>query len=49
MSNLNRRDFLKLAGKVTLGAAAVSAIPAVAAAEAESLPPLSPGPGPAWT
>lgn len=38
MSNLNRRDFLKLAGKVTLGAAAVSAIPAVAAAEAPAAP-----------
>ena len=28
MSNLNRRDFLKLAGKTALGAAAVAAIPA---------------------
>ena len=44
MSNLNRRDFLKLAGKVTLGAAAVSAIPAVAAAEAEIAAPAFP-----WT
>ena len=38
MSNLNRRDFLKLAGKVTLGAAAVSTIPAVAVAEAPAAP-----------
>ena len=44
MSNLNRRDFLKLAGKVTLGAAAVSTIPAVAAAEAEIAAPAFP-----WT
>ena len=38
MSNLNRRDFLKLAGKVTLGAAAVAAIPAAASAEAPAAP-----------
>ena len=38
MSNLNRRDFLKLAGKVTLGAAAVSAMPAIASAEATAAP-----------
>ncbi len=44
MSNLNRRDFLKLAGKVSLGAAAVTAIPAVAAAEAEIAAPAFP-----WT
>ena len=44
MSNLNRRDFLKLAGKVTLGAAAVSTFPAVAAAEAEIAAPAFP-----WT
>ena len=44
MSILNRRDFLKLAGKVTLGAAAVSTIPAVAAAEAEIAAPAFP-----WT
>ena len=44
MSNLNRRDFLKLAGKVSLGAAAVTAVPAVAAAEAEIAAPAFP-----WT
>ncbi|MBE5809370.1 MAG: FMN-binding protein [Clostridiales bacterium] len=44
MSNLNRRDFLKLAGKVTLGAAAVAAIPAAASAEAEIAAPAWP-----WT
>ena len=44
MSNLNRRDFLKLAGKVTLGAAAVTAIPAAASAEAEIAAPAFP-----WT
>ncbi len=38
MSNLNRRDFLKLAGKVSLGAAALTAVPAVAAAEAPAAP-----------
>ena len=38
MSNLNRRDFLKLAGKVTLGAAAVAAIPAAASAETTAAP-----------
>ena len=38
MSNLNRRDFLKLAGKVTLGAAAVTVIPAAASAEATAAP-----------
>ena len=46
MSNLNRRDFLKLAGKVSLGAAAVSAIPAVAAAEAEAPAAVYPWPYP---
>ena len=40
----NRRDFLKLAGKVTLGAAAVAAIPAAASAEAEIAAPAFP-----WT
>ena len=44
MSNLNRRDFLKLAGKATLGAAAVAAIPAAASAEAEIAAPAFP-----WT
>jgi len=44
MSNLNRRDFLKLAGKVSLGAAAVAAIPAAASAEAEIAAPAFP-----WT
>ena len=44
MSNLNRRDFLKLAGKVTLGAAAVAAVPAAASAEAEIAAPAFP-----WT
>ena len=44
MSNLNRRDFLKLAGKVTLGTAAVAAIPAAASAEAEIAAPAFP-----WT
>ena len=44
MNNLNRRDFLKLAGKVTLGAAAVTAIPAAASAEAEITAPAFP-----WT
>ena len=40
MSNLNRRDFLKLAGKVSLGAAAV------ASAEAEIAAPAFPWPYP---
>ena len=44
MSNLNRRDFLKLAGKVSLGAAALTAVPAVASAEAEIAAPAFP-----WT
>ena len=44
MSNLNRRDFLKLAGKTALGAAAVAAIPAAASAEAELAAPAFP-----WT
>ena len=44
MSNLNRRDFLKLAGKTALGAAAVAAIPAAASAEAEIAAPAFP-----WT
>ena len=44
MSNLNRRDFLKLAGKTALGAAAVAAIPAAASAEAEISAPAFP-----WT
>lgn len=38
MSNLNRRDFLKLAGKTMLGAAAVTAVPAVVSAEAPAAP-----------
>ena len=32
MSNFDRRDFLKLAGKTVLGAAAVTAIPAAVSA-----------------
>jgi len=44
MSNLNRRDFLKLAGKTALGAAALTAIPAAASAEAEIAAPAFP-----WT
>ena len=44
MSNLNRRDFLKLAGKVSLGAVAVAAIPAAASADAEIAAPAFP-----WT
>ena len=42
MSNLNRRDFLKLAGKVTLGAAAVTAVPAVVSAEEKYVVPAWP-------
>lgn len=38
MSNLNRRDFLKLAGKVSLGAAALTAVPAVVSAEETAAP-----------
>ncbi len=38
MRNLNRRDFLKLAGKTALGVAAVAAIPAAASAEATAAP-----------
>ncbi len=38
MSNLNRRDFLKLAGKVSLGAAALTAVPAVVSAEENAAP-----------
>ena len=44
MSNLNRRDFLKLAGKVSLGAAALTAVPAVVSAEEEIAAPAFP-----WT
>ena len=44
MNNLNRRDFLKLAGKTALGVAAVTAIPAAASAEAEIAAPAFP-----WT
>ncbi len=44
MSNFNRRDFLKLAGKTVLGAAAVTAVPAVVSAEAEIAAPAWP-----WT
>ncbi len=44
MSNLNRRDFLKLAGKTALGAAALTAVPAVVSAEAEIAAPAFP-----WT
>ena len=38
MSNLNRRDFLKLAGKVSLGAAALTAVPAGVSAEETAAP-----------
>ena len=38
MSNLNRRDFLKLAGKVSLGAAALTAVPAIVSAEEAAAP-----------
>ena len=39
MSNLNRRDFLKLAGKTALGAAALTAVPAVVSAEEKYVTP----------
>ncbi len=42
MSNFNRRDFLKLAGKTMLGAAAVTAVPAVVGAEEEISAPAWP-------
>lgn len=42
MSNLNRRDFLKLAGKVSLGAAALTAVPAVVSAEEKYVTPAWP-------
>jgi len=44
MSNLNRRDFLKLAGKTALGAAALTAVPAVVSAEEQIAAPAFP-----WT
>ncbi len=44
MSNFNRRDFLKLAGKTMLGAAAVTAVPAVVSADEEIAAPAWP-----WT
>ena len=44
MNNLNRRDFLKLAGKTALGVAAVSAIPAAASADEAIAAPAFP-----WT
>ena len=44
MSNFDRRDFLKLAGKTVLGAAAVTAIPAAVSAETEIAAPAFP-----WT
>lgn len=44
MSNFNRRDFLKLAGKTMLGAAALSAVPTVVGAEEEIAAPAYP-----WT
>ena len=44
MNNLNRRDFLKLAGKTALGVAAVTAIPAAASAEEAIAAPAYP-----WT
>ena len=44
MNNFNRRDFLKLAGKTALGAAALTAIPAAVSAEAEIAAPAFP-----WT
>ena len=33
-----RREFLRTAGKITLGAAAVSAVPAIVKAEATEIP-----------
>ncbi len=42
MSNFNRRDFLKLAGKTMLGAAAVTAVPAVVSADEEVAAPAWP-------
>ena len=42
MNNLNRRDFLKLAGKISLGAAAVTAVPAVVSAEEKYVTPAWP-------
>ncbi len=42
MSNLNRRDFLKLAGKTMLGAAALSTVPAVVGADEEIAAPAWP-------
>ena len=44
MNNFNRRDFLKLAGKTALGAAALTAIPAAVSAETEIAAPAFP-----WT
>ncbi len=44
MSNFNRRDFLKLAGKTMLGAAALTAVPAVVSADEEIAAPAWP-----WT
>ena len=44
MNNFNRRDFLKLAGKTALGAAALTAIPAAVSAETEVAAPAFP-----WT
>ena len=44
MSNFNRRDFLKLAGKTMLGAAALTAVPAVVKADEEIAAPAFP-----WT
>ena len=42
MSTLNRREFLKMAGKITLGAAAVSTLPAIAAADEQIAAPAFP-------
>lgn len=42
MSNFNRRDFLKLAGKTMLGAAALTAVPAVVSADEQYVAPAWP-------
>lgn len=42
MNNFNRRDFLKLAGKTALGAAALTAVPAIVSAEEKYVTPAWP-------
>lgn len=44
MNNMNRRDFLKIAGKTALGAAVLSTVPAIAGADEEIAAPAWP-----WT